>query len=77
MIKVIGGVLLVLHGLVHMPYFGQGARLFELQPGMLWPDGSWIFSKLLGDNGTRTLASLFCILAAAGFVIGSAGIFFR
>jgi len=76
MIKVIAGVFLVLHGLVHLLYFGQSARLFELQSGMIWPDGSWAFSKLLGDKGTRTLASIFCILAAAGFVIGGAGIFF-
>ena len=76
MIKVIAGIFLVLHGLVHLLYFGQSARLFELKSGMIWPDGSWAFSKLLGENGTRTLASIFCILAVAGFVIGGAGIFF-
>jgi hypothetical protein len=82
MIKVIAGVFLVLHGLVHLLYYGQSSRLFELQPGMIWPDGSWAFSKLFGDSPTRMLASIFCILAAAGFVIsgavviGGAGIFF-
>ena len=76
MIKVIAGIFLVLHGLVHLLYFGQSARLFELKSGMIWPDGSWAFSKLLGEKGTRTLASIFCILAAGGFVIGGAGIFF-
>jgi len=76
MIKVVAGVFLILHGLVHLLYFGQSARLFELKPGMIWPDGSWAFSKLLGDNNTRTLASICLILAAAGFVIGCAGIFF-
>src|SRR5512145_1707783 len=76
MIKVIAGVFLVLHGLVHLLYLGQSARRFELQPGMTWPDGSWAFSKLLGANRTRRLASLFCILAAAGFVIAGVGIFF-
>lgn len=76
MIKVIAGVILVLHGLVHLLYFGQSARLLELQPGLTWPDGSWAFTKLLGNNGTRTLASIFCIIAAAGFVIGGVGIFF-
>jgi hypothetical protein len=75
MIKVIAGVFLILHSLVHLLYFGQSARLFEMKTGMIWPDGSWAFSKLLGDNGTRTLASIFCILAAAGFVIGAVGIF--
>jgi len=76
MIIVIAGVFLVLHGFVHLLYFGQSARLFELKPGMIWPDGSWAFSKLLGDNITRTLAIVFCIIAAAGLMIAGAGIFF-
>lgn len=75
LVKIIVGVFLVLHGLVHLLYFGQSARLFELQPGLAWPDGSWAFSKLLGENGTRTLADILCIIAAAGFVIGASGIF--
>jgi len=75
-ISVIAGVFLVLHGLVHLLYFGQSARMFELQPGMIWPDGSWAFSKLLGDNVARTLASIICILVAVGFVSVGIGIFF-
>ena len=73
MISVIAGVFLVLHGLVHLLYFGQSARLFELKAGMLWPDDSWAFSGLLGTNRTRTLASIFCILATVGFVVGRRG----
>ena len=74
MLRFIIGLFLVLHGLVHLFYFGQSRRLFELQPGMVWPDGSWAFSKLLGDKATRLLASIFCVLAAIGFVAGGAGI---
>ena len=66
-----------MHGLVHLLYFGQGARYYELQPGMLWPDGSLIFSRLLGDGAARNLASVMLVLAAIGFVIGGAGILFR
>jgi hypothetical protein len=73
---IIAGIFFILHGLVHLLYFGQSARLFELVPGMLWPDGSWALSKLIGDNSTRTLSCIFCIVAAAGFIIGGAGIFF-
>src|SRR4030042_3634302 len=76
MIKIIAGVFLILHAIVHLLYFGQSARLFEMQPGLTWPDGSWAFSKLLGESRTRSLAVIFCILAAAGFVIGGAGVFF-
>ena len=73
MIKFIVSAFIVLHGLVHLLYFGQSARMFELKPGMTWPDGSWAFARLLGDNATRTLASIFLILAAAGFLISGAG----
>lgn len=76
MVKIIAGVFLVLHAFVHLLFFGQSARLFEMKPGMTWPDGSWALSTVLGNSGTRTLASIFCILAAAGFVAGGAGIFF-
>jgi len=74
MFRIIFGVFIVLHGLVHLLYFGQSRRLFELQPGMVWPDGSWAFSKLLGDEATRLLASISCVLAAIGFVAGGIGI---
>ncbi|MCB0195958.1 MAG: hypothetical protein KDJ65_28665 [Anaerolineae bacterium] len=70
MLWVIGGIFIILHGLVHLLYFGQSWRLFELQAGMSWPDGSWAFSQLLGDDVTRWLASISCIVAAIGFVAG-------
>jgi hypothetical protein len=76
-LRFIIGVFIVLHGLVHLLYFGQSWRLFELQPEMVWPEGSWALSKLLGDEATRLLASIFCILAAIGFVAGGTGILVR
>ncbi|MEJ2600013.1 MAG: hypothetical protein P8Z00_16890 [Anaerolineales bacterium] len=74
MIRIVLGAFLVLHGLVHMLYFGQSRRIFEMQPGMIWPDGSWAFSRFLGDATIRNLASILLILAAIGFVAGGAGI---
>ena len=75
MIKLLFGIFIVLHGLVHMLYFGQSGRYFELQEGMTWPDGSWAFSRLLGEAGTRNLASVLLVLAAVGFVAGGIGVF--
>jgi len=75
MITILTGIFFILHGLVHMLYFGQSAGYFELQPGMVWPDGSWAFSRLLGDATFRTLASIFLVLAAIGFVVGGIGLF--
>ena len=74
---IIFGVFLILHGLVHLLYAGQSRRLFELRPGMLWPDGSWFFSKLLGDGTARLLASIALALAALGFMVGGMGLFLR
>src|SRR5512134_2386010 len=67
------GIFLVLHGLVHLLYFGQSARYFELKPGMAWPDGSWAFSKLLGNEATRNLASISLALVAMGLIVGGVG----
>jgi hypothetical protein len=77
MFRIIFGVFIVLHGLVHLLYLGQSRRVFELQPGMVWPDGAWAFSGLLGDESTRLLASISLMLAAVGFVAGGAGIFWQ
>jgi hypothetical protein len=74
MLKIIFCVFIVLHGLVHLLYFGQSARYFELKPGMVWPDGSWAFSRLAGNQATRNLASIFLILTAIGLVAGVIGI---
>jgi hypothetical protein len=73
---IIGGFI-VLHGLVHLLYFGQSWRLFELQPGMVWPEGSLAFTKLLGDEATRLLASISLVLAAIIFAAGGIGILVR
>ena len=72
--RFIFGVFIVLHGLVHLLYFGQSARYFDLKPGMVWPDGSWAFSRLFGDEAARNLASISLILAAIGLVGGGIGI---
>jgi len=75
LIVILLGIFLILHGLVHLLYAGQSWRLFELRPGMLWPDGSWLFSKLTGEAATRFLASISLALAALGFVAGGVGLF--
>ncbi len=70
-------VFLILHGLVHLLYAGQGGRLFELSAGMIWPDGSWLFSRMLGGSVTRMLASVSLVLAALGFMGGGLALFLR
>ena len=77
MLAFVIGAFLVLHGLVHLLYFGQSWRIFELQQGLTWPDNSWAFSGLVGVEATRLLASISCMLAAVGFVAGGAGVLLR
>lgn len=72
--RLIFGVFMLLHGLVHLLYAGQSGRLFELQPNMAWPDGAWAFARLLGNETTRLLGSIAFILAAVGFAAGGIGI---
>ena len=74
MTRILFGVFIVLHGLVHLLYFGQSARYFELQPGMVWPDGSWVFSKFLAEGANRMLANILLVLAAIGFVAAGIGV---
>jgi hypothetical protein len=68
---IVFGIFLVLHGLVHLLYTAHSARFFELRPGMIWPDGSWLFARLLGNEATRPLA------AALAFIAGGLGLTFR
>jgi hypothetical protein len=74
MINIIVGIFLVLHGLVHLLYFGHSMRFFKLKPEMIWPDGSRVFSAF-GTEATRNIAANACVLASIGFVAGAAGLF--
>lgn len=71
------GFFFLLHGLVHLLYAGQSGRLFELRPGMTWPDEAWLFSKLLGDPAVRLLATGLLVVAALGWFAGGLGLFLR
>ncbi len=71
MIRFMFAVFVSLHGFVHLLYMGHSQRIFRLQDNLHWPDGSWMFSDLLGFGKVRTLASISLTLAAAGFTVGA------
>jgi hypothetical protein len=77
LIGILLGIFLILHGLVHLLYAGQSQRLFELRPGLLWPEGSWLFSRQLDDDAMRLMAVISLALAAFGCVAGGLGLFFH
>ena len=68
---------LVAHGLVHGLYVAQSLRVFELQPGMAWPDGAWAFSRLIGDPAVRLIAAVLLALLAAALVVSGIALAFR
>jgi hypothetical protein len=71
------GIFVVLHGLVHLWYVVLSQRLVEFQAEMGWTGESWVFSSLLGDGTTRSLASALYALATVGFVAGGIGMLIR
>jgi hypothetical protein len=75
MVRIILGVFFILHGLVHMLYFGQSSRIFELKAGMVWPDGSWALSKFLGSISIRNIAGVLLIFTAVGFIASGIALF--
>ncbi len=68
------GIFIILHGMVHLLYFGHSMRYFELKAGMAWPNGSWAFSNTLGNETSRSLASISLIVAALGLIFGGIGL---
>ncbi len=77
MLRFLLGGFFLLHGMVHLLYAGQALRFFELQPGLVWPEGAWAFSKVLDEQAMRMLAAIACGLAAVGFVVSGSGLLVR
>ena len=71
------GIFLVLHGMVHLLYAGQSWGLFELQPGMTWPQESWLLSRIFGKEGLRVLATTLLVITALGFAGSGLGLIFQ
>lgn len=77
MLIILFSILIVLHGLVHLLYFGHIQGYFELQPDMRWPDDSWLFSRFISPGEIRKLAAVLMVLVAAIVTIGSLGLMLR
>jgi len=75
--NILVGVFLVAHGLVYAMYAAHAMRLFELRPGMDWPDASWALSGLIGDPAVRWLVAVVFLLVAVGFAVSGAALVFR
>lgn len=78
MIRVVFGIFIILHGLVHLLYFALSRQLFDLDTPLVgWPERSWAFSPLMTETGTRSLASMLYLVATALFVLCGLAILFN
>ena len=77
MARIIVGAFLLLHGIVHLLYFGHSQKFFELQPGLMWPEGSWFLSSVLNMNEIRLIASASMLISAIVFILAGVGLFFK
>ena len=51
--RILLGIFIILHGLVHLGYFTLSHRLVPFEPQMGWTGRSWLFTGILGDNTAR------------------------
>ncbi|MBW2982690.1 hypothetical protein KY327_00125 [Candidatus Woesearchaeota archaeon] len=77
MIRAFAGILLALHGLVHLWYVALSSNLIEFKPEMGWTSDSWLLTGLLGSPATRALATILFTAAAIGFLAAGTGLLMR
>jgi len=70
MIRIVFGVILMLHGLVHLWFVTLAVRWVAFQPDMGWTGRSWFLTPTLGEGPARIVAAVFLSIAAATFVFG-------
>lgn len=71
------GAFLVAHGLVFAMYAAHALRLFDVKPGLTWPDASWALTSLIGDPAVRWIVVGVFFLAAAAFAVSGIALMLR
>jgi hypothetical protein len=74
--RVVFAIFLAAHGLVHLLYVGQSLRLFEIQPGLAWPDGAWAFGWLPAP-ALRMVATAVLAIIGVAFVLSGGALAFK
>jgi hypothetical protein len=77
MLRTLFGILIILHGLVHLWFVVLSQQLVDFQPEMGWTGRSWLFTGLIGDAATRWLATIIYSLATLAFLVSGIGLFTR
>ena len=74
MLRTAFGLLVILHGLVHLWPFVLSRGLLEYKPEMGWTGESWLLTGIAGDGATRAAASVLYAAATLTFVASGVGI---
>jgi hypothetical protein len=76
MMQIILGIIVLLHGLVHLWYVILSQGWVKFQADMGWTGQSWLLTNVLGDNFIRVLATTFYSLSTFLFVMAGVGLLF-
>ena len=68
------GIVLILHGLVHIWFVTMNQGWVELKPEMGWTGKSWLLTGPLGQDITQPIATIFYGLATITFIIAGIGL---
>ncbi len=77
MLRLLGGVFIILHGLVHLWYLTLSQGWVEFQSEMGWDGSSWLLSKFLPDASLRPIASSLFLLSSFAFIASGIGVFLQ
>lgn len=69
MSRIIPGIFIILHGLVHIWYVVLSFNLVAFQPDMGWTGNSWLFSFPKSSKGLRVVAGILFIICTILFVV--------
>ncbi len=73
--KIVFGIFMILHGLVHLWYVVLSQGWVKFQTEMGWTGVSWLLTGFLGNKMTHILATIFYSVSAIAFVLSGIGFF--
>lgn len=74
MAKIIIGIFILLHGLVHVLYVGHSLGFFDIASRLRWPESSWALAKALPVKSIKRLAGIVMLAAALLFLFSGIGL---
>ena len=77
MLRFLGGVFIILHGLVHLWYLTLSQGWVGFQSEMGWDGSSLLLSGFMSDSALRPIASILYLISTAIFLVGGVGVFMQ